>query len=82
MKDKQNFKWTMKDIAQQYKKENPDWTWKKCWKKANVIYKELKKLNSQMWKNNKKFFEYNTPFSFFDDKDNEFSNKPLNKIDK
>ena len=41
MKDYKNQKWTMKDIAQQYKKENPDWSWKKCWKKANIVYKEL-----------------------------------------
>ena len=73
MKDKKNFKWTKKDIAQQYKKENPDWTWKKCWDKANIIYKELKKLNRKMWNDNKTFFGYNIPFSFYDIKDDEFN---------
>lgn len=65
MKDDQNFKWTMKDVAHQYKLENSDWTWKQCWNKASLIYKELNKLNNQMWKDSKKYFDNNTPFSFY-----------------
>lgn len=74
MKDDKNFEWTMDDIAHQYKLENPEWTWKQCWKKSKILYKELKKLNNEMWNNSKQFFRMNTPFSFYDDKDGEFSN--------
>ena len=76
MKNRDNIRWTMKDIAKQYKYENPDWSWSECWSKAKVIHKELKKLNNDMWQNNKLFFQMNTPFSFFDNKDDEFSDKP------
>jgi hypothetical protein len=75
MKDNENSKWTKEDIAKQYKFENPNWTWSKCWNKSNLIYKELKKMNKQMWDNNKVFFKMNTPFSFYYDKDDEFANK-------
>ena len=74
MKDNENSKWTKEDIAEQYKFENPDWNWIECWDKANLIYKELKKMNKQMWDNNKVFFDMNTPFSFYYDRDDEFSN--------
>ena len=56
----------MKDIAHQYKIENPDWSWKQCWEKARHIYKELNRLNANMVNNNKTFFKMNTPFSFYD----------------
>lgn len=72
MKDKQNYKWTIQDIAEEYKKENPNWSWDKCWKKAKLIYRELNKLNNKMWKDNKLFYKYNKPFSFFDTKNDEF----------
>lgn len=75
MKDNKNLKWTIKDIAHQYKKENPDWTWKECWSKARVIYKELNKLNHESYHNDKIFFKMNTPFSFYYDKDSEFADK-------
>lgn len=75
MKDEQNLKWTKKDIAHQYKKENPSWTWKQCWKKAREIHKELNKLNSEMFRDTDRFFKMNTPFSFYYDKDNEFADK-------
>lgn len=76
MKDNKNFKWTLKDIAKQYKYENPNWDWKQCWDKAKIIYKELKRLNNDSWHNNKVFFKCNTPFSFFDNKDSEFCDTP------
>lgn len=72
MKDKENLKWTKKNIAHQYKIENPEWAWKYCWDKANAIYKELNKLNNQTHNNNKRFFDMNTPFSFYYDRDGEF----------
>lgn len=75
MKDNENQKWTKKDIAFQYKKENPDWTWNKCWSKAKLIYKELNKLNYESYHNDKRFFKMNTPFSFYYDKDDEFADK-------
>jgi len=76
MKDENNFKWTKKDIAYQYKKENPDWSWNKCWKKAKLIYKELNKMNNQMWKENALYYKYNTPFSFYKSEDGELSSIP------
>ena len=72
MKDNENLKWTRKDMANQYKNENPKWTWGKCWKKANLVYGELRKLNDNMWNNNKVFFKMNTPFSFYDNRSDEF----------
>ena len=76
MKDDQNFRWTMKDIAHQYKIENPNWTWKQCWNKARLIYKELNKMNNQMWKDSKTYYDHNTPFSFFESEDGEWSSIP------
>lgn len=75
MKDDKNYEWTMKDVAHQYKLENPEWSWKKCWSKADIIYKELKRLNNGTWNNNSTFFKMNTPFSFYDDRDSEFGEK-------
>lgn len=72
MKDRKNLQWEMKDIAHQYKLENPSWSWKRCWKKAKEIYKELNRLNNESWENTKIFFKHNTPFSFYDNKDDEF----------
>lgn len=73
MKDYKNQKWTIKDIAHQYKKENPDWDWDKCYKKAKIIYNALKSMNWSMENNNKKYFKHNIPLSYFefDDSDNE-----------
>lgn len=73
LKDKENLQWKINDIANQYKTENPDWSMNKCFEKANIIYKELKKLNNRMWHNNKIYFKYNKPFSFFFRRDSEFS---------
>ena len=67
-----NYKWEKNDIAKLYKYENPNWDWDKCIEKAELIYKELNKLNTQMWKNNKIYFRYNKPFSFFENRDDEF----------
>lgn len=75
MKDNKNLKWTLKDIAKQYKNDNPDWTWRECWDKAKTVHRELRKLNDNMWNNNKTFFNMNTPFSFYYDKDGEFGDK-------
>lgn len=72
MKDENNLRWSMDDVAHQYKIENPNWTWKECWVKARLVHKELKKLNKETWDNNKQFFKMNTPFSFYHDKDDEF----------
>lgn len=73
MKDNQNTKWTMKDIAHQYKMENEEWSWKECWEKARIVYRELNKMNSNMFRNTDKFYKHNTPFSFFESKDGEWS---------
>ena len=80
MKDNKNAEWTMEDVAHQYKIENPDWAWKKCWVKAKAIYRELNKSNNEVWENNKRYFQMNTPFSFFDNKDGEFSDTPWDGI--
>ena len=74
MKDDKNVKWTMDDIAHQYKLENESWTWSQCWGKAKEVYRELNRMNNELWKGTKVFFDQTTPFSFFDNKDDEFSN--------
>lgn len=73
MKDNENLKWEMKEVVHQYKIENPNWSWKTCWTKAKLIYRELNKLNRESFRETEKFFKMNTPFSFFDDKDGEFN---------
>ena len=75
MKDSQNLRWTMEDIAHQYKTENPDWTWRDCWSKAKSIYNELRRINYNDKNNDRIFFRMNTPFSFFYDRDSEFGEK-------
>lgn len=72
MKDEKNARWTLKEIAIEYQKENPNWQWDKCINKADIIYKELNRLNNQTWKNNKLYFKHNIPFSDFEDRDDEF----------
>ena len=76
MKDDRNLRWTKHDLLNQYKIENPEWTMDKCWEKTNIIYSELCRLNKNSWDNTRTFFNMNTPFSFYDNKDSEFSNRP------
>ena len=73
MKDKKNLYWNLEEIARAYEIEHPNWTWGKCLAKAGIIYKELNKLNFESLTNDKLYFKMNTPFSFFDLKDDEFS---------
>lgn len=73
MKDDKNARWTKLEIAHQYKTENPDWKWNDCCKKAEIIYKELNKLNKETWDGNRIYFKFNVPFSDFRGKDDEFS---------
>lgn len=71
----------MEDIAHQYKVENPDWNWKECWIKAKIIYRELNKMNNQMWKDNAVYYKYNTPFSFYASEYGEWSSiSELNEV--
>lgn len=81
MKDNKNSQWTLKDIAHQYKIENPKWSWKKCWNKADVIHRELNSLNYETWDKNKLYFKRNLPFSNFDSRDSEFGNKSFDYND-
>ncbi len=76
MKDNKNYKWTINDIASQYKIENPKWSINKCKNKAIIIYKELNKMNNKLWHDTRQYFKYNTPFSFYDNKDSEFTDMP------
>ena len=66
----------MRDIASQYKMENPNWTWRQCWEKARYIYRELNRLNANMARNNSTFFKMNTPFSFYESEDGTWSSIP------
>ena len=75
-KYKENTHWKVKDIAKIYKYENSDWNWDKCYNKAKQIRKEIKKINGREFRNNATFFKMNTPFSFYDNKDGEFSDIP------
>lgn len=65
MKDNENLKWSIQDIAHQYKIENLNLQWKECWIKARMVYKELNRLNANMANNNKIYYKMNTPFSFY-----------------
>ena len=81
MKDDENLRWEMKEIAHQYKIENPDWSWSECWDKAKIIDRELNKLNRETFRNTEKFYRMNTPFSFFESEDGTWSSIPeLNEI--
>lgn len=73
MKDNKNAHWTISEIAHQYKIENLDWDWNRCYKEAKIIYKELNKLNKETWDGNRLYFKFNIPFSDFKGKDDEFS---------
>jgi hypothetical protein len=63
-KHKNNLWWSKNDIAEVYKYENPNWTEEECKEKATIIARALNTLNGATYRNNKKFFEHNTPFSF------------------
>lgn len=71
-----NFKWKLEDIAKQYKYENPDWKWKQCWEKAKVTYGELKRINRKMWNDNKTYYKFFKPFTFYESFDGEWSSIP------
>lgn len=51
--------WTTGEITEVYKYENPTWDEDKCLDKANIIYKELKKLNNNMEYSDKKYALHN-----------------------
>ncbi len=60
----ENTGWSKKQLFNLYKKENPNWDDDKCLEKAKLIYKELNRLNANMYNNNKTFFEHNIPLSY------------------
>lgn len=59
-----NYKWSKKQLFNLYKKDNPDWDDDKCIEMASLVYKELNRLNYNMYSNDVKFFNHTTPFSF------------------
>lgn len=61
---KHNRGWSVKQLAKEIKKENPTWDSDKCFEQAEIVYKELNKLNSNTYKNEKKHIENTVPFSF------------------
>lgn len=73
MRCDENKKWTKKEIATEYKKENESWGWEKCYEEACIIYKELNKLNRDSFKNQDRFYKNNTPFSFYESEDGTWS---------
>ncbi len=54
-----NKTWTLRELAYQFKKQNPDWKWKMCWNRAKKIKKSLDALNQQEYRNNKKYYKKN-----------------------
>lgn len=76
LKDDANVHWTKQDIANQYQIENADWSWEECLEKADVIYRELNRLNRDSFKSRDRFFTNNTPFSFFESEDGDWSSVP------
>lgn len=69
----ENLNWKKRDIVLLYKSENPNWSLKQCKDKADELYKELKKMNKKMFRDDDRFFKMNKPFSYIDNKDSEFS---------
>lgn len=62
--NKKNIGWSKQQLFEEYKKEHSEWSNKKCKKQAELIYKELNKMNFNLYYNNKKYLEHNVPFSF------------------
>lgn len=63
-KHRENIGWLPKQIFNLYKKENPEWDDDECWEKADLIYKELNRINIKSYRNEQRFWKHNTPFSF------------------
>lgn len=61
---KENKGWSKKQLKKEYSKEHPEWPDEECEQKANLTYKELNRLNKNMYINDKIFFEHNILFSF------------------
>lgn len=54
-----NKSWTLKEIAWQFKKDNPDWKWKKCFSEAKKIKNGLDSLNQKEYRDNRKYYKKN-----------------------
>lgn len=63
--DYNNKTWTLRELAWQFKKQNPEWKWKFCWSEAKKTKKSLDALNQQEYRNNKKYYKQNC--ELFDD---------------
>lgn len=71
-----NFKWKLEDIVTQYKYEDPDLDMAECREKALIIYRELKRMNRKMWNDNKIYYKFFKPFSFYESNSGEWSSIP------
>lgn len=67
-----NLNWDKSSIAELYSYENPNWTIEQCHEMAELLYKEIKKMNRQSFRERDRFFKMNTPFSYFGDRTDEF----------
>ena len=66
-----NTGWSVQALIRLYKNENPKWDNEKCLAKAEIIYKELNRLNFNDSYNSEKYFNNNIPFSMTDDDEDE-----------
>jgi hypothetical protein len=75
--NEKNIGWSIDQLVNLYKKDNPGWDYNKCLKEARKIYKELNRLNANERNNNIKYFNHNLPYSLIDN-----NNDSENTLDK
>jgi len=59
-----NNNWSIDELKELYKLENPDWNENKCMKKAEMIFAEMRNLNNNQYYNATKYHSHTIPFSF------------------
>ena len=65
-----NIGWTKDRLWLLIVDENPCISYKEGKKKANMVHKELNKMNFNSHYNTKKYFDNNIPLSYFENDDN------------
>lgn len=65
-----NTGWTIDRLLIIIVEQNPCISYKDALEKATLTFNELNNLNNKTHYNNKKYFKYNLPFSYFEDDEN------------
>lgn len=50
--------WSLQQIVDAYKYEHPEWTEEELMRNSEMIYKELNRSKSAMYRDNKKFYDH------------------------